>query len=626
LHVFARSAYVGYTATPFANIFIHERGETREEGPDLFPSAFIVNLAAPSNYVGPTAVFGRRANEGREGGLPLIRHISDYASEDLLSGWMPPKHRKEHVPRFQGSDAMPTSLIEAIDSFVLACTVRCLRGQESKHMSMLVHVTRFNAVQGVVFSQVSEYVRQVQQRLMRRIGHEGIVGRLKALYETSFFTTNASIREDKPELDTMPLPAWDAVLVSLPEAVQDIKVRMINGTARDALDYADCEATGLKVIAIGGDKLSRGLTLEGLCTSYFLRASRMYDTLMQMGRWFGYRPGYLDLCRLYTTTELSGWFGHITDASDELREEFDLMVASGATPREYGLKVQSHPVLMVTSQLKMRRAHNLLITFSGQLLETVALYRDPNVLNRNLDAARRLIAACGGPSERNPKQIRNGSVQEWDGYLWRDVPSVDVVDFLNNYKTHPEAKKVNSAMLAEFIESMSGRGELTTWTVALIGGGRGTKCNLANDIAVDMLQRTNNGPHDDRYSIGRLLSPRDEFIDTDEETWNAALEVARAAWRDDPARMRVEAAPDTPNGLTVRFVQGGLVPGISGRPDRGLLLLYVLDPQKAGEGFLPAGTPEVVAFGICFPGSNSGTKVVYKVNNVLWEQEYGPAD
>ena len=124
----------------------------------------------------------------------------------------------------------------------------------------------------------------------------------------------------------------------LPEVVSDVQVRTINGTAKDALDYAEHSNTGLTVIAIGGDKLSRGLTLDGLCVSYFLRASRMYDTLMQMGRWFGYRPGYVDLCRLYTTSDLSEWFGHITDAADELREEFEYMAASGGTPRDYGLK------------------------------------------------------------------------------------------------------------------------------------------------------------------------------------------------------------------------------------------------------------------------------------------------
>ena len=99
----------------------------------------------------------------------------------------------------------------------------------------------------------------------------------------------------------------------------------INGQSADTLEYYENEKTGISVIAIGGDKLSRGLTLEGLSVSYFLRASKMYDTLMQMGRWFGYRPGYVDLCRLFTSSELNEWFRHITMASEDLREEFDAM-------------------------------------------------------------------------------------------------------------------------------------------------------------------------------------------------------------------------------------------------------------------------------------------------------------
>src|SRR5438552_1433482 len=143
----------------------------------------------------------------------------------------------------------------------------------------------------------------------------------------------------------------------------------------------------------------------------------MYDTLMQMGRWFGYRPGYLDVCRLYTTMELSDWFSHIADAGEELREEFDLMAASGATPRDYGLKVQSHPVLMVTSRLKMRTARNLLLSFSGQLLETVSLYRDTAVLKRNFDVVRDLLSRLGTP-EIDPLRARGGTRQQWKGCLW----------------------------------------------------------------------------------------------------------------------------------------------------------------------------------------------------------------
>jgi hypothetical protein len=399
---------------------------------------------------------------------------------------------------------------------------------------------------------------------------------------------------------------------------------MINGTAKDALDYADSQGAGLKVIATGGDKLARGLTLEGLCVSYFLRASRMYDTLMQMGRWFGYRPGYLELCRLYTTPELLEWFGHITDAAEELREEFDLMAASGSTPREYGLKVQSHSILMVTSRLKMRTARNLMLSFSGQLLETVALYRDPEILKRNLEALRSLVSRLPAP-QVDPERVRNGSRSQWQGCLWENVPASDVADFLMAYRTHPEAYRVNSALLSEFIRSMVAVGELTHWTIALIGGGQGSNLDIANGITVSMLQRTSESGNENRYSIGRLMSPRDEAIDLDEPEWIAALSATREAWRADPARLKTGKEPDAPSGPAVRKIRGFGADGIQAHPERGVLALYALDPLKADAKF-PEGTPPIIAFGVSFPGSNSGLKVEYKVNNVLWEQEYGPAD
>ena len=159
----------------------------------------------------------------------------------------------------------------------------------------------------------------------------------------------------------------------------------------------------------------------------------MYDTLMQMGRWFGYRPGYLDICRLYTTSELAEWFRHITEAAQELREEFDLMAASGSTPREYGLKVQSHPVLMVTSRLKMRSARNLQLSFSGSLLETITFFRDADVLKKNLAAVKHLASLIGPPIEVDPKRVRNGSRQEWKGYLWDKISATEIIDFLQSY-------------------------------------------------------------------------------------------------------------------------------------------------------------------------------------------------
>jgi hypothetical protein len=621
LHAFQRKAYVGYTATPFANIFIHERNETKEEGPDLFPAAFIHNLGAPSNYIGPARVFGLHNGEHREGALPLVREVADHCSDDGRSGWMPLGHKKTHAPPYPDDTGLPLSLQEAIDSFILACAARHVRGQKGAHSSMLVHVTRFNDVQRLVHERVEAVVRGIDQRLSRRIGHELVLARLQDLWGRDFVLTTEGLVEALPDAGPYLIPAWDAIAEVLPLVVSEISVRVINGTAGDVLDYADA-ADGLKVIAIGGDKLARGLTLEGLCTSYFLRASQMYDTLMQMGRWFGYRPGYLDLCRLYTTSELVEWFEHIADASEELREEFDMMVESGGTPRDYGLKVLSHPVLMVTSRLKMRAAKSLLLSFSGCVVETVSLHSDPRRLEGNLRALKDLVAAMGEGSV-DPEQQRPRGSERWNGVVWDDVGYEHVIEFLGAYSTHPAAMKVNSLMLKEFIASMAREKELTNWTVALVGSSQAEKSSDLEGLHVGRVDRAAKRHDDGRFSIGRLLSPRDEAIDFDLPSWEAAMALTHKTWSEDPERMKNQKEPDVPSGPALRRVRGNGAPGIQAHPERGLLLIYLLELTK-----LDGPSPElpVVAFGISFPGSKSGTKVEYKVNNILWEQEYADAD
>ena len=570
--------------------------------------------------------------EGRSG-LPLTRVFQDHASEDGRDGWMPPKHRKDHTPTHMGQDALPPSLREAVRSFVLACAAREARGQGAQHSSMLVHVTRFTLVQKEVHRQVEDFVQKMNLRITRQIDHEGLLDELRALWESDFVSTTAAIASKLTESEEKPsaLP-WAEVLAKLPDALSDIEVRMVNGKAKDALDYAEEGTRGLKIIAIGGDKLARGLTLEGLCTSYFVRTTKMYDTLMQMGRWFGYRPGYIDLCRLYTTEELVEWFGHIADASEELREEFDTMAESGATPRDYGLRVQSHPVLLVTSPLKMRTAKNLQLSFSGDLLETVSMHDDGKILDQNLDTVNKLIAACGSPNETNPKRMRGSQEQQWEGFLWNDVPADHIADFFDSFITHPKARKVNSALLRDFVRSMAATNELTSWTVALLGGGSGDKHTFAGGLTIDkMTKRTADKDIADRYAIGRLLSPRDEAIDLDDAAWSAALARTKKMFNPDAGRQKngvKPSEPDTPNGPSIRFIRGkgSEADGVAPALQRGLLLLYPLDPQQAGSEALADRKDPAMAFGVSFPSSDSGVKVEYAVDHLLWTQEYGPAD
>ena len=628
LHSFAKSAYVGYTATPFANIFIHRRNETKEEGPDLFPQSFIINLAAPSNYVGPARLFGLNSPDGRICGLPLTRNISDHISKDGLGGWMPPKHNKDHSPLYNGLDAVPPSLKEAIGSFVLACAARICRGQGAEHSSMLIHVTRLNLVQKDVHRQVEEVVKRMRQRITRGVDNEALLSELHSLWQNDFQPTIAEIASIIPEEEHHPVtPTWEDIRAVLPDVLSDIDVRMINGTAKDALDYAEHQGKGLKIIAIGGDKLARGLTLEGLCISYFVRTSKMYDTLMQMGRWFGYRPGYIDLCRLYTTAELVEWFGHIADASEELREEFDAMVSSGGTPRDYGLKVQSHPVLMVTSPLKMRSAETLFLSYSGSLVQTVAMHREPTILRRNLDATNRLLIAMGEPAERGTSRAREGNPDEWKrSFLWNGVGANLITDFLTSYSTHPKASRANSAVLAEFINKMVATGELTSWTVALLGEGHATKpYAFANGLEIVAMPSRTDTKVEGSYSIGVLTDPSDEAIDMDYPAWKKALDWTLSEWKPDPARNRI-TPPVRPSGKKIRDVRGLGKDDIKAAPERGVLLLYPLAPEVAGESVSGSWSEPIMAFAISFPSSNSNVKIAYKVDHLLWEQEYGPAD
>lgn len=618
LHHFSRKAYIGYTATPFANIFIHDRGETQEHGPDLFPAAFITNLGAPSNYIGPGRVFGSTSNTPND--LPLVRPLSD----DEFVSWMPPRHKNGYLPRWQGECRVPDSLSEAIRSFVYACAVRKLRGQGSKHSSMLIHVTRFTSVQNAVVNQVAEYVREMKGRFTRGIDLVTLETFMCNEYETTFLPNMRKIREAFVDAEAEEDFSWAEIRGVLPDVLSDIRVREINGTAKDALDYAENEGVGLKVIAIGGDKLARGLTLEGLCTSYFLRTARMYDTLMQMGRWFGYRDGYLDVCRLYTSQEMVEWFGHIADAAEELRQEFDNMVAAGATPKQFGLRVKSHSVLTVTSRAKMRNAHAMELTYSGDLLQTIVFLNRKDAISANFQATDRFIGALGPSMDLNEQHyVREG--QKWNGYLWRRVPALSVTSFLREYRTHPASFRIMSPLIADFIEEMNKDRELTSWTVALIGkeSGADDKRSAVGGRTVNILQRKRTTNHEDRYSIKTLISPRDQAIDLTEAEWNAALGLSLKTWRNDGDRSEDKEPPSEPRGREIRHVlgQGVAEAGIPARRERGLLLLYLLDPAGSGDPRLADGDA-IVAWAISFPSSNSERRVSnsrYIANSVLWE-------
>lgn len=385
---FERRAYVGFTATPFANIFVDATVEHEKLGDDIFPRSFILSLSAPPNYVGVERVFGRAADpdNGIDGsqGLPIVKIVTD--AEKVF----PKRHSKDFRP-----EKLPDSLERAIQSFILACTAREARGQKNKHNSMLVHVVRYIQVQRHVTRLITEQLRFMQRRIQQEGGSgEGTMrSALRRLWETDFEPATRDIADP-----ACPPLSWERIEPFLLAASTKITVMEINGESADVLDYSRKQEEGISVIAVGGDKLSRGLTLYGLTVSYYLRVSRMYDSLLQMGRWFGYRDGYVDLCRIYTTAQLVDWYRHIALADAELREELARMVTLRATPEDYGLRVRTHPKgMLVTALNKSRASKKMRLSYAGTVTQSVVLSVHPDSTTKNEALVREFLSELGPP-------------------------------------------------------------------------------------------------------------------------------------------------------------------------------------------------------------------------------------
>lgn len=598
LKTFDRTAYVAYTATPFANIFIDPDAEHAIAGEDLFPRSFIVNLPAPSNYTGPERVFGLKEDAANAideiEALPIVRTVSDYTT------WLPDKHKSSDV---LGS-SLPETLRDAIVFFLMAGAVRRLRGQENKHHSMLVHVTRFIVVQREVANQIEQYLKDIKERLKYGEGSDPVLAeQVSRLYEQDLTPTTKAMRYT-PDLEALvgDVPSLDELWTELHVSAAKTRIHVINGTSADALEYVD-HTDGISVIAIGGDKLSRGLTLEGLCVSYYLRASKMYDTLMQMGRWFGYRPGYLDLCRLYTTSSLVNWYERITAASTELQREFEAMAAVGRTPADFGLRVRQHPEgLLVSSPTKLRHAQKISISFSGSISETVT-FRSADRAN-NYFALNELLIDLGH-EDAHP----NGM------YVWRNVNPAEILTFFEKYRTDRAAFKTQPKTLSDYISARVADNELLNWTVVLADVSVGHTREIGG-LHVGLTKRADHNSASDafRYTVRRLVSPGHELVDLDKGSteWDRALKDTIKSWKLNPRRKDGDKVPDRPSGLWERKLRN---------ESKGLLLLYPLAPEE-WKDYDGNPTP-FVGFAASFPASERARPVEYQANRVLLKSEFG---
>jgi hypothetical protein len=604
LNLFEKRAYLAYTATPFANIFIPYRTDHPEYGDDLFPRSFLVALEPPSNYCGPEVVFGLEdpsAEEIREP-LPVIRDVSDQ------DGWLPDVHRRGH----QLTGEIPDSLVEAVDAFVLSTAVRRAReldhGVGGGHCTMLIHVTRYTAVQ-------RDVVRQVRNHLEDMAGSWGDRGRsgrqlrerLAELWQQDFEPTYQNLADRSDVVAGVgPRVEWARVLQALPEVLRAAAggVKEINGTATDVLEYQS--PTPVTVVAVGGDKLSRGLTLEGLSVSYYLRASKNYDTLLQMGRWFGYRPDYLDVTRLYTTEELVSYYVHITRASRELMDLVGRVAKEGKTPKIVGMRVRdgkSNGVgnLEITAAAKRRSSTLISVGYSALRPETLVMRKDRDAVKHNYAKLEKLVSAIL-PAEEVPEERRNGSGL---GIFRRGISPTTVLEFLRDFAVSDRVLAAAPGPISDYVRKQNAKDELVTWTVGVTGGSSPRRLDVPGAEKVPMVKRTAIPGLD--YEVGVLVSPSHEALNL------APSMVQRAFDRtvEDFRQRGKDTRPKRPSGESLRRLRD---------PEEGLLLVYPIDPRASGvEGAEEQDVP-IVGYAVVFPHSENAETTTYRVNEVMLDQ------
>lgn len=580
LKLFDRCSYLGYTATPFANIFIDPDSNNEMLLDDLFPRDFIINLDAPTNYVGAERIFEE------DGDLDIVRVVNDH--EDIL----PLNHKKDdHL------ESLPGSLRAAIRSFILIKAARNIRGQVDGHNSMLINISRFTAIQNQVKWQVHEYLDELRNAI--DIHHA--LSPTEALSNSSML----NLRETWDHEFSRTEITWSVIQNELRNAVSSVAAIAVNQASKDSLDYNRQDyPAGRNVIVIGGLSLSRGLTLEGLTVSYFLRNSIMYDTLMQMGRWFGYRTDYEDICRIYMTEQATSWYAYISKVTRELREEFRRMELAKMTPQDFGLCVRSHPeTLIVTARNKMRTGRTVTreIGLEGRLVETAVLLKTRSIIAHNQRSFRQLI------DEITVKPAKEAGQP---GYLYRDVPVSSIKRFIGSFSNHPASQLTEPEPLVNYSELLEESG-VGLWDIIIISLSQNTASSPEipyNGLKIIPQLRTvadspGNGVELNRR---RLASRGHEKAGLSRKDIDEAEKEFRTTWPDEKKNF--------PDSI------------YRARRTKPLLMLHFLDCRKDNEKEIPLFPEGILAYGISFPGKTGSRRpeklVQYVVTPTWWKAHY----
>lgn len=525
-----RATYIAYTATPFANILIDPDASDSKVGEDLFPRDFVVQLPRPDGYTGTEELFGVSA-QGRD----VLRPVMLGDVEALKSK----RRRRSEAIVAKGALDLPQSLADALLTFALVGAIRLLRGQSDKPHTMLVHVSQLQQDQIRIGAAIEDQIRVW-------FHHE----------EAEPGVLSDMLRSALTSLGTVELPSAEDAVVS--EAVMNLarlRVVVLNSTTGGELEYDTNPRRQL--VAVGGNRLSRGLTLEGLTIAYFLRTTTLADALLQMARWYGFRAGYEDLIRIWTTEGIAQWFVELALVEESLRDSITALNRAGRRPDQMAIRMRAHSKLLLTSKSKSKMLTDDARSWSGGNPQTI-LYplRDGELLQRNIGLASQLL------SQHPPTQDAYG------GTLAHDVPVNEIAHFLRFYEGHPSSVAFQGDEIADWILERAASGELVNWTVFVADPKRERQVSIGGR-AYGLVTRSLQSEE----SIGILIDPRHEGVDL----------------RGGPENYRVSS------GYSARSMR-------EDRPaQQGLLLLYLLDPEP-----LRASTQAVLGVALSLPRTADG--------------------
>ena len=611
-NVFNNCTYVGFTATPFANVFIDPETTKEMLNADLFPEHFIYVLPTPSNYIGAKKLFNPEESLCKKC-LKYITDISEPSREEIQEDDNPdirPLYYK-HTKNWHGT--FPLSLTDAIRCFYLSNVIRDLRGDAPKPRTMMINISRFVNVHQYTLEYVQNSYNEDYNAIITDFDDNIDKNRslplfesLKSLYETHYKDCGFALEDVLNKHNLI-------------EGIKNIRVLKVNSKrGADKLDYKT--NPNLRCIAIGGLSLSRGLTLEGLVVSYFYRNTSTFDVLMQMGRWFGYRKNYEDICQIWTTHSSANWYKMISDSTEELKEELQSMFEDNLTPKEFGIRV--HDVseeLQITSSNKMRYSysHDELLDFWGGLFETP--YVNTNIDNNreNLRLVKELIDNLkndGGLEFTQEKPKSHGTV------MIKNVPRVYVDSFLLKIRVSLKNSRFYLSEMREFIHDCH-ETQLDKWDVVIFSGDSKDTFKITETCVTNYMERTIVLMGDEKHigftgSAGRLGSKSDGlYAIKNSLSLSERDEIKKKFEKDRGGKIK-----EYPGKIWFMYVS-----------DRNpCLMLYLVRPSnktnsdKEGmSSYLQQlGDDPVVGFGVGFPKSGSGvtTAKKYKINKVYLRQ------